>query len=149
MSILVDTSVVIRLFDRRSAEHLRSIQALRILRQRGERACSSAQVVIESWVVMTRPLNVRGLGLSLTEANANVDRIVRLLPPLAEPVDVLNRWRELVVLHNVSGKPAHDARLVAVMLAHGVNRILTHNVADFARYAEITPITPAEITVTP
>jgi predicted nucleic acid-binding protein len=31
----------------------------------------------------------------------------------------------------------HDARLAAVMLAHGVNHILTFNVDDFRRYPGI------------
>ena len=35
--------------------------------------------------------------------------------------------------------------LVALMQAHGISNILTLNVNDFARYQEITPVTPAEI----
>ena len=31
----------------------------------------------------------------------------------------------LVIQHNVSGKPAHDARLVTAMRAHGLTAILT------------------------
>jgi hypothetical protein len=31
------------------------------------------------------------------------------------------------------------------MLAHGVTRILTLNTADFARYSDITAVTPQEI----
>jgi len=43
------------------------------------------------------------------------------------------------------GKPSHDARLVAAMLAHGVTHILTFNDTDFRRYAGITPVVPAAI----
>lgn len=37
----------------------------------------------------------------------------------------------------MKGKQAHDANVVAVMLAHGVTRLLTRNGRDFARYDEI------------
>ena len=37
-----------------------------------------------------------------------------------------------------------DARIAALMLAHGVTHILTLNPTDFARYQDITPVTPSE-----
>ena len=40
----------------------------------------------------------------------------------------------LVITHRVLGTQVYDARLVAAMLAHGIDRILTSNVADFSRY---------------
>ena len=38
---------------------------------------------------------------------------------------------------------SHDARLVALMKVHGITHVLTLNPIDFARYAEITAITPS------
>jgi hypothetical protein len=49
----------------------------------------------------------------------------------------------------VSGKKAHDARLVAAMLAHGLSRLLTFNVSDFARYPGITVLEPAQVLAGP
>jgi predicted nucleic acid-binding protein len=43
-------------------------------------------------------------------------------------------WKGLVITHRVLGTQLYDARLVAAMLAHGIDRILTFNVADFSRY---------------
>ncbi|MEI6442036.1 MAG: hypothetical protein WCO29_02610 [Nostocales cyanobacterium ELA583] len=38
------------------------------------------------------------------------------------------------------GVNVHDARLVAVILAHGLTHILTFNISDFKRYSnQITP----------
>jgi hypothetical protein len=48
----------------------------------------------------------------------------------------------LVVASGVLGKSAHDARLIAAMLAHGVTRLLTFNVADFNRFPGITVLDP-------
>ena len=42
------------------------------------------------------------------------------------------------------GKPTHDARLVALMLEHGVTHLLTFNSGDFNRYQEIGVIDPAD-----
>jgi hypothetical protein len=42
----------------------------------------------------------------------------------------------------ISGKNAHDARLVAAMIVHGVSSILTFNAKDFTRYAEIVVVDP-------
>jgi len=47
---------------------------------------------------------------------------------------ILPYWLPLTTRYRVSGHPAHDARLVAWMLANGVGRILTLNPRDFTRY---------------
>ncbi len=35
----------------------------------------------------------------------------------------------------MGGKQVHDANIAATMLAHGITRLLTFNVADFQRFA--------------
>ena len=51
----------------------------------------------------------------------------------------------LLATHQVSGVSLHDARLVAVMLAEGVDALLTLNFHDFRRYQEIHTVTPEMI----
>lgn len=58
---------------------------------------------------------------------------------------VFPEWEKLVTTDKVIGKPSHDARLVAAMLAHGVTHLLTFNDVDFRRYAEITVLAPAAV----
>ena len=41
-----------------------------------------------------------------------------------------------------AGKQVHDANIVATMKAHGLNQLLTHNVADFNRFASHITIIP-------
>jgi predicted nucleic acid-binding protein len=65
-----------------------------------------------------------------------------MLPDTPE-VHVL--WRRLLVAHAVSGVQVHDARLAAAMLVHGVNRILTFNTLDFARFTGIQAVNPADL----
>jgi len=44
---------------------------------------------------------------------------------LPETSAIYPAWEALVARHAVSGKPAHDARLVAAMQVHGLTAILT------------------------
>ena len=44
----------------------------------------------------------------------------------------------------VSGVQVHDARLVAAMRVHGLDRLLTLNVADFSRYPGIVAVHPRD-----
>jgi predicted nucleic acid-binding protein len=46
------------------------------------------------------------------------------------------------VSHNVSGVQVHDARLAAAMRVHGIERVLTFNERDFARYPDIQAVHP-------
>jgi predicted nucleic acid-binding protein len=56
--------------------------------------------------------------------------------------DIFPMWRKLVTDHSVCGKRAHDARLVAVMLAHRISSIVTLNAEDFRSFKEITVFEP-------
>jgi len=68
-----------------------------------------------------------------------------LFPLLQDERAIFFRWLDLVTAHEVSGKPAHDAQLVAAMLRHSLSHLLTFNVSDFTRYSEVTPIHPNEV----
>ena len=61
----------------------------------------------------------------------------RLFSCLPEPASIFEEWERLVTTHRVSGRNVHDARLVAAMKLHGIDRILTFNVTDFACYPRI------------
>ena len=42
----------------------------------------------------------------------------------------------------MAGKQVHDANIVATMQTHGITRLLTHNTADFARFAGLIIVVP-------
>jgi predicted nucleic acid-binding protein len=145
MPVLVDTSVLLRLRDPNDPNHSSCRAALdpAQVNRHGIHLC--AQVLIEYWVVATRPAANNGFGLSPADAEADVVALRALLPCVPEPADVANRWQALVTRHAVSGKPAHDARLVAVMEAHRLRRLLTLNPSDFGRYVGIEVMSPPEL----
>jgi ssRNA-specific RNase YbeY (16S rRNA maturation enzyme) len=50
-----------------------------------------------------------------------------------------------VTSYQIQGKRVHDARLVAVMLVHGVTHLLTFNPDDFRSINEIVVVNPEAI----
>ena len=113
---LVDTSILARMRDADHPRRATCIEALRRLIATG-RPCICAQVLIEFWAVATRPREVNGLGLTVDEAEKDLDDWGQSLELLPEPPDVAARWRALVRQYAVQGRQSHDTRLVAVMLA--------------------------------
>jgi len=59
--------------------------------------------------------------------------------------DIFPIWLQWVKQYDVQGKKVHDARLVAVMQTHNITHLLTFNIADFQRFAEITVVHPSEV----
>ena len=102
------------------------------------------QNLIELWAVATRPFDENGLGLTVEQTANEIDQIKRIWTLLPDR-PLLEEWETLVRTHRVSGRNTHDARLVAAMYVHGVDKILTFNGKDFARYTRITVIDPASI----
>ena len=90
--------------------------------------------------MVTRPANANGLGFSPEQAARYVSRFETVLRILPETPQIFPAWKDLVLTHKVSGIQVHDARIVAAMLVHQVNRILTFDVTDFRRYALITTL---------
>jgi predicted nucleic acid-binding protein len=123
-----------------------AVNAINLLRSQGEQLHTVPQNLIEFWSVYTRPIERNGLGRTLTEAQAEINRLKTLFPLLLDTSAIYEEWERLVVVYAVRGVNVHDARLVAAMLVHGLTHILTFNISDFARYSEITAVHPTAIT---
>jgi len=145
MRWLIDTNVLVRLRDQQSAHFSACVQAIAKLRAHGDVLCVCTQVAIEYFVVATRPVEVNGIGLSCEQAIQDVRDFRRLFLWLPEPPDVINAWEQTVVKYGITGKQAHDARLTALMIAYGVERILTLNTAHFQRYLEVGAVSPYQV----
>lgn len=145
MEILVDTNILLRRIHRRDPQHRQARDAVNRLRTEGHRLCVSEQNLIEFWVVCTRPVDNNGLGLAPALVERILARLERAVVRLPDSDAVYVEWRRLVSAHAVSGKSAHDARIVATMTVHGITRILTFNVEDFARYKGIQAMHPAQV----
>ena len=145
MKFLLDSNVLLRWSDSRASEYAVCTQAVSRLAGRSNVIYVCAQVIIESYVVATRPVDVNGLGFSADEARQTLADIEGSFPCLPEPPDMAARWRQIVERHVVAGCQGHDARIAALMIAHDVKHLVTLNPGDFARYPEIIPVTPSDV----
>ncbi len=105
-----------------------------------------AQNLIELWTVATRPFGENGLGMTPAEAASELERIKGMFLFLPETPAIYPAWEALVIHYQVTGKPAHDARLVAAMQAHGLTAILTFDRTGFFRYPGIEVVHPDQVT---
>lgn len=143
MDILADSGIILRLYHTPDPLHPTIDRAVYALRAGGHDLSVAFHNLTEFWNVSTRPKTARGgFGLSQPETERRLGVIERGFPRLDEPPAAYPNWRKLVVAHQVQGKQVHDARLVALMQAHGITHVLTLNGADFVRYPGIVVIDP-------
>jgi predicted nucleic acid-binding protein len=149
MLILADTNILLRLVEREHSQHLVAADAIDTLRGRGHRLVIVPQAVYEYWVVATRATNANGLGITSAEAQFELDGLWPSFKLLRDERTIFEIWQQLVVDHDVTGKRAHDARLVAAMLRHRISHLLTFNAPDFSRYSEIAILEPQHAATMP
>ncbi|MCX6604787.1 MAG: PIN domain-containing protein [Acidobacteria bacterium] len=101
------------------------------------------QNIAEFWNVCTRPIEVNGLGLSIESTDRYANQLEQFFTILPDSTAVFRTWRRLVVVHRVIGAKVHDARLVALMRTYGLQKLVTFNVSDFTRFADISTVHPA------
>jgi predicted nucleic acid-binding protein len=144
MRILVDTNVLVRSVERAHPLMRIARNSLRHLYEEAYELCVTPQNVSEFWNVCTRPLKMNGLGNGIPATDRLASRIESFFTIVPDSIETFRRWRELVVAHEVKGAKVHDARLVAAMMVHRINAILTFNPSDFVRFSEIKVLDPAQ-----
>ena len=139
-AILLDTNVLVSATTPARSLHKPALRALNDWPNDGIGICTSGQVLREYLVVATRGFEINGLGLSIADALANRDMLEARMRFLEETHAVAVRLRQLVQSAACTGKQVHDANVVATALGHGVERILTENTDDFARFGDLVEI---------
>jgi predicted nucleic acid-binding protein len=124
---LADTNILLRGAEPAHPMHSETVTATRHWLRNGEELCVVPQNLIEFWAVATRPVSANGLGMTTIQAQAELARIKSLFRLLPDTPPIYNEWETLVGRHRVSGKNAHDARIVAAMKVHAVTDLLTFN----------------------
>jgi hypothetical protein len=89
--------------------------------------------IAEFWNVCTRPVNLNGLGNSITGTDKLTSRIETFFTVLPDSMEAFRIWRRLVVEHEVRGAKVHDARLAAIMQAHSIKQILCRSRTEALR----------------
>jgi predicted nucleic acid-binding protein len=135
----------LRAVQEEAEDHTIAISAISSLAARGEDLVLTPQILIEFWSVATRPTDVNGLGWSVQLVDEEVTRLLDQFPILVDRPEVFAHWIQIVRSYEVKGRRVHDARLVAVMRAHGVTHLLTFNGDDFKGHPDITVVHPSEV----
>jgi predicted nucleic acid-binding protein len=139
---LIDSNILIRWVKPDDREYPLVNEALDRLIEHGCTLFYTSQNLAEFWNTCTRPVEQNGFGLSIEETDARASAIESTLDLLPDGDAIHLEWRRLVVAFRVSGAKVHDARLVAAMHVHGVQRIVTFNARDFARYTSVEALHP-------
>lgn len=142
---LLDTNIVMRLCNCSDLQHQLATNAVSRLLMQSDECFLATQVIIEFWVVATRPTEVNGLGWSVEQTRSMIDQLLARFPVLAESRQIFTNWLNLVTTNRVMGKRTHDVRLVAAMLANEITHLLTFNPSDFAGISSITITHPQDL----
>lgn len=145
MDFCVDSNVLIYIANELSPFHESTSETVLEISSRDDNLVVFPQNLIEFWAVATRPVASNGIGMTILRVEYEITEIMNTFSILAETPAIYPEWRSLVSAYNVSGKNVHDARIVAQMNVHGIVNLLTFNVKDFSRYANIEAIDPANV----
>jgi predicted nucleic acid-binding protein len=144
---LLDSNILIRWVQPANTDYPVVAAALESLARQGADFCYTSQNLGEFWNACTRPAERNGFGLSPAETDRRAALFESRLRLLPESFSVHREWRRLLVSYSVSGIQVHNARLVASMQIHGVQRILTFNAKDFLRFEDVEALTPKSVLV--
>ncbi len=147
MRFLVDTNLLARLANGEKDPSFSLAQSsISKLCSHGDVPMLVPQNLYEFWAVATRSIAANGLGMSQQEAQLTLGCFTTsLFQLLQDERAIFSEWKRLISKYDVSGKTTHDARLVAAMLRHEITHVLTFNDAHFARFKEITVLTPQAV----
>jgi len=146
--VLLDTNVVLRLLARNDSQHSAAKRAVKAAVVEGAELCLAPQVIVECWVVLTRPVEVNGLGWDVEQAREGLGDVMDRFRLLPETPEVFATWWTMTE-SGVRGKRTHDARLVAWMRVNEVERVLTFNVRDFQGFDDVDAVSPNETIAAP
>ena len=116
-------------------EHLNARAILDRAFREAEPLRISRQVLREYLAVVTRP-QIWSSPVAMPDALDDVERLTRAFEILEDGPRVTEALIRLCREVPVGGRQIHDANIVATMLAHGEQRLLTFNTADFRRYGD-------------
>jgi predicted nucleic acid-binding protein len=146
--MFLDTNIIARSLQRSHPHHQPALDAMRVLAARDrEQFFISPQVLTEFYAIATRSTN--GLGLAPHDALVEMENLKQRFQLLPELPTIFPRLEQLLASYHPTNRHVFDLRHVAVMLTHGIPKILTFNDADFRPFAEIQPLNPFDVLGSP
>lgn len=139
--VFVDTNVLIYARQARSPFHAQATAKLQALAAAGHPLWISRQVLREYLAAMSAH-GALTAALSMSALLTDVQTFQQQFLVAEDGPAVTSHLLNLLAAIPCGGKQIHDANIVATMLTHGVPQLLTHNVADFTRFAAHMTLVP-------
>ncbi|MDX2270420.1 MAG: nuclease [Cyanobacteriota bacterium] len=102
--ILLDTNILLRAADPASSQYSAVVEAVAHLLETGWECVITPQVVIEFWVVPTRPNQENGLGWTVEQAATEVTSLLNQFALLEDNSQIFTFWMDDVTAYLIKGK---------------------------------------------
>lgn len=135
--ILLDTNIILRFKNKQASGREIINQKIQGLKRQNHKLVICPQVLYEFYVVATRPLDKNGLGLDVKKALQEIEDIKSNFTLLLDKPTLYEEWEKVIDAYQISGKTAHDARLVAFMKTYNITKFYTLNTQDFQRFGNL------------
>jgi predicted nucleic acid-binding protein len=139
--ILVDTNVLVYASQQTAPLHGIAFGRLQSLHDQGNELWLSQQILREYLATMSRS-QIFANPLPAAILAADIARFQTSFRVAEDSAQVMAKLLVLIQQVSVGGKQVHDANIVATMMMHGIDQLLTHNVDDFRRFARYITILP-------
>jgi predicted nucleic acid-binding protein len=144
-AVFVDTNVLVYATQVDAPLHEVAGRRLSEFKERQAPLWISRQVLREYLATRSRP-QALAAPLSAAVLQFNVQHFEQRFDIAEDSAAVTAELLDLIQKVEVGGKQMHDANIVATMRVHHISRLLTHNVRDFARFAEFITVLPLQET---
>ncbi len=139
--VFVDTNIPVFAAITTSPLYAEALGQLDAYRQAGVELWISRQILREYLATLSRPQPFTP-PLSAATLIADVHGFRAIFRIAEDSSAVTANLLTLFGSIAIGGKQVHDANIVATMQTHGLRRLLTHNTADFARFAALIQVEP-------
>ena len=139
--VFIDTNILVYAHLTLSPFHGTAVAKLRALLAAGVELWISRQTLREYLSAMTKPGTLTG-SIPIQSLIADVRSFAAAFRTAEDSAVVTDNLLLLIDAVPVGGKQIHDANIVAAMQAYGLSKLLTHNTADFGRFASCITLLP-------
>jgi predicted nucleic acid-binding protein len=139
--VFVDTNILIYAAIPAFPWHTDAVSRLSELEASGATVWISRQTLREYLSALSRPSTFTP-AIPMASLIADVTSLLARFGILEDGPAVTTALLTVLAKVTCGGKQVYDANIVATMIAHGIRKILTHNVGDFQRFSSWVQILP-------